>query len=476
MSSWPAKLLCSRPLTIDLQYMGSTSVPSNSLQLELSRGSQTLASGDDYIAGEVLTYSLIPGSYQYVVDVTAGDATILSGTCSGKRRNNKPSGSITMPASGIVLLQVGYASSHGPIQISQFELKAGTIAPTLTVTAMPSNPTYSPTVEPSVRPGDPTHSPTAAPTTIPTSASPTIPQYPDNKTENIVAGVVIGVVGTMILAGLFHWYIAAYQNDSLPDFSKYPIAGTLACIFGLVSLVLVLVWNYGTSDFGKHYTYMTGGFFFGQVVAVSVWGFFSAENRIYAKIAHIICQSIAAACMIVALYHIIDAKDDAEVPHLTSMHSWLGVVAVSVYGLTYIWGTVMNVLNICLPDSIIHKAIPMGAIHRMLGLIAFGVTMVAVETGIMNATGNGACNYSTYDGQQGIDSNPADNYPDIPYKCRIVNGLGITVLIATIFVYVAVANHHTNWLRPNQADSARHQVVTHNGVIAGDNDIQMGHQ
>ena len=51
--------------------------------------------------------------------------------------------------------------------------------------------------------------------------------------------------------------------------------------------------------------------------------------------------------------------------------------------------------------------------------------------------------YRICTGQQGIDSNPASNYAYLPNHCKLVNGAGLTVLIASMFVYIAVMQRHS---------------------------------
>lgn len=64
---------------------------------------------------------------------------------------------------------------------------------------------------------------------------------------------------------------------------------------------------------------------------------------------------------------------------------------------------------------------------------------MAVLTGIDNQLAQGACNYIGYrSGVYKADADPADNYPNLPQACRIANGLGVCVMLATISMFVAV--------------------------------------
>ena len=67
------------------------------------------------------------------------------------------------------------------------------------------------------------------------------------------------------------------------------------------------------------------------------------------------------------------------------------------------------------------------------------LSAMAVLTGIANQLAQGACNYIGYRyGAYKADADPADNYPTLPQACRIANGLGVCVMLATISMFVAV--------------------------------------
>ena len=75
----------------------------------------------------------------------------------------------------------------------------------------------------------------------------------------------------------------------------------------------------------------------------------------------------------------------------------------------------------------------------MIGLTSVALSAMAVVTGIDNQLGQGACNYIGY--QYGVykaDADPAGNYHSLPQACRIANGLGVCVLLATISMFIAV--------------------------------------
>jgi hypothetical protein len=108
------------------------------------------------------------------------------------------------------------------------------------------------------------------------------------------------------------------------------------------------------------------------------------------------------------------------------MHSWLSVGAVSLFGTNYMLGLFMGILTACMPESPVRKMFPLSKIHKVLGMTAFGFTVLSICTGIMDQTGRSGCSYVDVL-ITAVEKNPALNYPSIPNQCKIANGLGIAV-------------------------------------------------
>ena len=75
------------------------------------------------------------------------------------------------------------------------------------------------------------------------------------------------------------------------------------------------------------------------------------------------------------------------------------------------------------------KGVGFVLIHRKGGLIAFGLTVASILTGIVLQLPRGVCNYTTI-----IDKveNSFANYGEIPASCRIANSLGLVVISSSL--------------------------------------------
>ena len=121
--------------------------------------------------------------------------------------------------------------------------------------------------------------------------------------------------------------------------------------------------------------------------------------------------------------------------NLVSLHSWLGLATVILFGQNYLLGALHYLSNYVKLD--IKKAYM--PYHQFFGELGFLVAFATVETGIMELNTFLSCSYSITE----KDFNPAKHYLDIPKGCRISNGLGILVLLITLSVMFVLKNVFT---------------------------------
>mmetsp|Transcript_32442 Transcript_32442/g.46781 ORF Transcript_32442/g.46781 Transcript_32442/m.46781 type:complete len:495 (+) Transcript_32442:26-1510(+) len=451
--SHPEHLECSNPLAVNSVIMGSPAVSSNSRSLIIKRGSTVLNSGDSYVAGEVLTVSSSATTGCLIYETENGNFG-AGGRCNGLRFiPSANEASLTMPKTGTVKVKMGFALQYGTVSITDsFVLTAPAAVVSPTVSSVPA--------------------PTASmPPTYYTAASNTedsnLVSYPSSMNQNLAVGLIIGVLGFVFVCLSVKLYLVSYEKGNMAMIHyvlSFPISSILAIIFAGAALGLVSAWaqNHNTStQFGFlnkpnwdnnvaawHPVLMVGGFFFSQVVAICSWSLFSHQHAV-GKVFHVFFQLAAMSTMIAGLcamvHHLLQMKAES----LTTMHSWVGVAAVSVFGVTFLWGAGMSTLTAFHPESLLRKAFDLRRMHQTIGLTAFGLTTVAILTGINNSLGQGACAYViTTSYTYKADVNPAENYGSLPKACKIANGMGICVLLAAVCVFIAVSN------RPASSPSA----------------------
>lgn len=143
------------------------------------------------------------------------------------------------------------------------------------------------------------------------------------------------------------------------------------------------------------------------------------------------------------------AKNQKNEPNLTTLHSWIGLIAIIFVGQNYVLGAFHFFLNI-FPSAHTFNYLP---IHKSLGKITFAVGIVAICTGIQILTFGACGNYEV----RGKDTNPAEYYDQISDGCKLANGAGILVVIGLILILFG-----TSTSIPQSTDcelSARNQSV-----------------
>jgi cytochrome b-561 len=181
---------------------------------------------------------------------------------------------------------------------------------------------------------------------------------------------------------------------------------------------------------------MVSGFFYGQVIAITMWSLIPQHDA--AKILHVLFHLAALGCLIAGLHAIIQYEHHENLPALTSMHSWLGVMTTTLFGMQIIGGFVLGAGTAGGADIGVMK--PLAMMHRALGVISLAFTAATILSGIQNQLlgprGNngvsfiGSCGFNV-----GGNSNdyPARYYDRIPDACRLALGLGVTVMLSKLF-------------------------------------------
>ena len=149
-----------------------------------------------------------------------------------------------------------------------------------------------------------------------------------------------------------------------------------------------------------------------------------------AKTLHVGLQVGALCCLVTGLVAIYRATLKPEPqPALTSIHSWVGVVAVTLYLLNFLLAITREMIKLSLntqtESTKKHVFLRVTIhLHRFLGLLSLLSTSSAIVTGVMDFNGS-SCDYEVTQ----ADNNPATHYGLIPSGCRVSNGNTISLII-----------------------------------------------
>ncbi len=154
------------------------------------------------------------------------------------------------------------------------------------------------------------------------------------------------------------------------------------------------------------------------------------------KILHILWHCLGLFSLIIGLVAVFKSHNTKVAglkPNLYSLHSWLGLAAVLLFGQNYVMG-LLHYTTQHMPLELKKRYMPY---HTYVGEVAYFVAFAAVETGIMEKnTFAPSCKYEIDE----KDYNPAEHYMDIPPGCRLSNGIGILILSLMICVSFVLQN------------------------------------
>ena len=129
----------------------------------------------------------------------------------------------------------------------------------------------------------------------------------------------------------------------------------------------------------RHPLLMVAGFIFSFA-----WGLTSFRNPYLSKpinkILHVVFYVLAIICFSVGLKAVWKSHDQdssAYKPNLYSLHSWLGLIAVLIFGQNFLFGF----LHFLIPSTPIENRQSYMPYHIFFGTLSFISAVVAIETG-----------------------------------------------------------------------------------------------
>jgi cytochrome b561 len=115
------------------------------------------------------------------------------------------------------------------------------------------------------------------------------------------------------------------------------------------------------------------------------WGLTSFRNTLFSKpvnkTIHVLCYILAIVCFSVglkAVWKSHDQNSDKLIANLYSLHSWIGLAAVILFGQNFLLG----LFHFANPSTPIESRQAYMPTHVFLGAIAFITAVIAVETGL----------------------------------------------------------------------------------------------
>ncbi|KAK3592004.1 hypothetical protein CHS0354_031511 [Potamilus streckersoni] len=201
---------------------------------------------------------------------------------------------------------------------------------------------------------------------------------------------------------------------------------------GLAAVILVAVWmghfHEGFAwqtepklEFNYHPVFMVIGMIFLYTDAILAYRVFRNMKKIYIKVLHASIQVAALIFASVGLKAVFDSHNLENPPfkNLYSLHSWLGLSTVILFGLQWVCGFIsflfprlsLGMRQLYMPN------------HVFWGLAIFGMAVAAALTGIMEKV--------TFISKD-------IGYPNLPSEALVVNCLGLVIVALALCVFFVV--------------------------------------
>ena len=146
-------------------------------------------------------------------------------------------------------------------------------------------------------------------------------------------------------------------------------------------------------------------------------------------------HSLGVALMIVGVVAVFEYTNDRNGANLWSLHSWLGVMTITLYLAQYVLGVYLFFYDMADPDMR-EAYIPFFA---WLDIVVYVSACFTAETGIVEKNTELGCTYNVTEISDYNAENPSLYYEDLPSGCRVSSGLGIVILfMCACTVYAAL--------------------------------------
>lgn len=187
--------------------------------------------------------------------------------------------------------------------------------------------------------------------------------------------------------------------------------------------------------FAWHPILMVSGFFFSQVLSIAAWTFAPESSAAVAqKIVFWFWQASGIAFLVAGLSAIVSYKTKFQFYSLITLHSWIGVAVVVLFGSNIIFGILSQTSKPFV--AFFGKNIDLKHTHKLSTIITLFLTAAAIVTGIVDKLGWHGCNYVNTDYSDN-DLDPARRFYAMPGYCKVAYGLGVAVVFATVFAILA---------------------------------------
>lgn len=217
------------------------------------------------------------------------------------------------------------------------------------------------------------------------------------------------------------------KNSHVFGISSRPII-LLAQLFGVTACILILFWcihyNGGlafhdqnkTKIFNVHPVFMFVGFIFLSSQAILAYKMIPAKKEVQ-KTVHLALQGSAIVLGAIGIYAVFKFHNENKIKNLYSLHSWLGIATISLFGLQWI----AALLTFAFPGASKQRREAIYPWHVFLGVFLYAMAIGTAELGILERL--------TFQQFMGMDR--------FSKEAMLVNSTGLIILIFSMLVVLS---------------------------------------
>lgn len=202
----------------------------------------------------------------------------------------------------------------------------------------------------------------------------------------------------------------------------------LVQLFGVTACVLVIFWvlHYGDGlafhsekkqrIFNLHPVFMFVGFIFIASQGILSYKIVPAKKE-RQKLVHLALLGLAIILGAIGIYAVFKYHNESNIKNMYSLHSWLGISAISLFGLQWVVGFIAFLY----PGASKNRRGNLVPWHALFGLFLYAMAIATAETGFLEKL--------TFEMVQGLDQ--------FSSEAMLVNSTAIIVLIFAMLVVLS---------------------------------------
>ncbi|XP_037974076.2 plasma membrane ascorbate-dependent reductase CYBRD1 isoform X4 [Plutella xylostella] len=219
------------------------------------------------------------------------------------------------------------------------------------------------------------------------------------------------------------------------EWCEYALVITLATVLLLGVSGLTVFWilyyreGFGWADdipekqFNLHPALMVAGFVTFSGFSVLLYRICRCLRRIYVKLLHAIFHALAMPCIVIGFLAVLDFHNKKGINNFYSLHSWIGLTAMGLFGLQYAVGFFSFLLLLICSKGTAGFRASLVPVHAAFGVLTFVLGVAACVTGLT---------------EKALFTIGNETYASMSEESIVMNAIGVSIVGVAIVVLYTV--------------------------------------